>query len=237
MWAFRWLNVSLGIILQGQKCISSHQIYTGIKYCLSIHWIHRKKIFWYWKTWCGHFGGLMVVWGLYNIVRNVYWSIRHMQECNIVFPFTRYIGKKYSNTEWLNVSIPVTQWQSGDDITLLKVYIDPLDICRNGTLSFHSLDTLERNIHILNDLMRAFRWLIGGLGIILHCPPDKEWRMIAHWGETHCAFLPGRWVIFFKMHINFIDLVKVRYIMSGLSASGGMFVKTCSKHSARFLCI
>ena len=63
IWAFRWLNGGLGIILHGQKCISSYQIYAGIEYCLSIHRIHWKEIYKYWMTWYEHSSGSMVVWG------------------------------------------------------------------------------------------------------------------------------------------------------------------------------
>jgi len=80
MWAVRWLNGDLGIILHGQKCISSHETYAGIEYCLSIHRIHRKEIYKYWMTWCDHSSGSMVVWGLYYIVKSVYQVFRYMQE-------------------------------------------------------------------------------------------------------------------------------------------------------------
>ena len=80
MWAFRWLNGGMEIILHYPKYILIHWTCEGIEYCLSIHQIHQKEIFTYWITWCEHLGGSMGVWGLYYIVQSGYWSTRHVQE-------------------------------------------------------------------------------------------------------------------------------------------------------------
>jgi len=115
IWAFRWLNGGLGIILHGQKCISSYQIYAGIEYCLSIHRIHRKEIqilndlIWAFRWLNGGLG--MILHGPKCIlIQQTYAGIENP------LLLTGYIGMVYSLTQWLNASILVAQWWSGDYI-------------------------------------------------------------------------------------------------------------------------
>ena len=92
-----------------------------------------------------------------NIVQSVYWSTENHNTLLKVYSSMENAGMEYCLSihqihwkemykYWMtDMSIPVTQRWSGDYITWSKVYIKSSDICRNRILSFHWLDTSERN--------------------------------------------------------------------------------------------